>query len=146
MIVYLDSSLLVSAYLVDEPSHSEVISLFDNEELALITGTWTRIEVSGALVRAAKSGQIKVKDLLSILDQDLSEDGPITVVSCDQTDVETVSLDLVRTYGIRAMDAWHLATASLSLPVLSEQDERLGFATRDREQAQVCEALGFELI
>jgi uncharacterized protein len=57
LIVDVDSSVLARAYLVDEEGHAEATSLLEDPEIALITGTWTRIEVSGALVRAARVGR-----------------------------------------------------------------------------------------
>ncbi len=41
------------------------------------------------------------------------------------------------------MDAWHLATATLTLPPLAEPGEPIAFASRDQEQAAIAELLGF---
>lgn len=146
MIVYLDSSVLASAYLSDEATHDEAVAMFDDPELGLITGTWTRIEVSGALVRAARAGRGNVQGLLALLDADLATDGPVTVVAADQVHVETQALHLVRTHAIRAMDAWHLATATLVAPGLAEPGEAVGFATRDEAQSTVAEILGLRAV
>ena len=146
MIVYLDSSVLARAYLSDETGHNEAVAMLDDPELGLITGTWTRIEVSGALVRAARAGRGDEQGLLALLDADLAPDGPVTVVSTDQEDVETQALQLVRTHAIRAMDAWHLATATLIAPSLVERDEEVGFATRDQAQSAVAGTLGLRAV
>jgi uncharacterized protein len=53
-------------------------------DLGLITGTWSRVEVSGALVRAARAGRGDEKGLLSLLDGDLATDGPVTVIAADR--------------------------------------------------------------
>src|SRR5687767_12542017 len=45
---------------------------------------------------------------------------------------------------IRAMDAWHIATATL-LPELAT-GEPYAFASRDKEQAAVAELRGFTLV
>ena len=55
----------------------------------------------------------------------------MTVVAAAQREVEDRALALVREHAIRAMDAWHLAVAVLTLPVLAEPGEELGFASRD---------------
>jgi hypothetical protein len=81
--------------------------------------------------------------LLALLDADLGIDGPVTVVSTDQADVEAVALAMVRSHGLRAMDAWHLAVASLVLPDLLEAGESASFATRDAAQAEVAAGLGY---
>lgn len=57
MIVYLDSSVLARAYLTDEEGHEEAVALLHDADVAAATGTWTRMEVSGALVRAARTGR-----------------------------------------------------------------------------------------
>jgi predicted nucleic acid-binding protein len=144
LIAYIDSSVLVRAYLVDEPDHEEVVELLSNPQMVAVTGTWTRIEVSGALVRAARAGRGDEKGLLAILDADLGIDGPVTVVSANQVDIESEALVMVRVHGLRAMDAWHLAVAGLVLPDLLEPGETASFATRDAAQADVARALGYQ--
>ncbi|MGH7643025.1 MAG: type II toxin-antitoxin system VapC family toxin [Candidatus Dormibacteria bacterium] len=146
MIVYLDSSVLARAYLSDEDGHVEAAAMLDDPELALITGTWTRVEVSAALVRAARTSRGDEGGLLALLDADLAMGGPVTVVTAAQDDIETRSLALVRAHAIRAMDAWHLATASMVAPSLVEPGEEVGFSTRDQAQARVAEALGLRAI
>jgi hypothetical protein len=77
VIAYLDSSVLARAYLVDEDGHREAAGLLADPRIAPVTGTWTRIEVSGALVRAARAGRGDEKGLLALLDADLA--GPVIV-------------------------------------------------------------------
>jgi predicted nucleic acid-binding protein len=146
VIVYLDSSVLARAYLSDETGHDAAVAMLEDPELGLITGTWTRIEVSGALVRAARAGRGDERGLLALLDADVAVDGPVTVVGCAQEEVETEALRLVRTHAIRAMDAWHLATAKLAAPSLVERDEEVGFATRDEAQSAVAVTLGLRAV
>ncbi len=146
MIVYLDSSVLARAYLADEPGHAEVGVLLEDPDVALVTGTWTRVEVSGALGRAARAGRGDEADLLMLLDADLAADGPVTVVSAAQADVEAEALGLVRAYALRAMDAWHLAVAKLVLPSLAEPGEQAGFASRDEAQSAVAASLGMRVV
>ena len=92
MIAYLDSSVLARAYLADEDGHEHAVALLGDSEIAPVTGTWTRIEVS------------------------------------------------------RAMDSWHLAVASLTIPALAEPGEEIAFASRDEAQATIAELLGFTRI
>jgi predicted nucleic acid-binding protein len=142
LIVYVDSSVLARAYLNDEVGHLRAAELLQDPELALITGTWTRIETSGALVRAARAGRGDERGLLALLDADLGADGPVTVVTAPQDEIEDRALDLVRTHAMRALGAWHLATAALTLARLAEPGEEVGFASRDEAQASVAELLG----
>lgn len=144
MIVYLDSSVLARAYLADEDGHEEALALLDDREAATVTGAWTRIEVSGALIRASRSGRaVDIGGLLALLDADLSRAGPVTVLAADQRRIEELALKLVREHALRAMDAWHLAVAALAMPPLAEPGEALAFASRDEAQAAVSVRLGF---
>jgi uncharacterized protein len=146
VIVYLDSSVLARSYLDDEHGHKEAVALLENPDMKRVTGKWTRIEVSGALLRAARSGRNEADEhsLLTILDVDLGAKGRVTELAASQADVEQKALEIVREHALRTLDAWHLAVASLTVPALaaSEQEE-IGFASRDEEQAAVAEGLGF---
>lgn len=142
MIVYLNSSVLARAYLSDEAGHDEAAAMLEDPELGLITGTWTRVEVSGALVRAARAGRGDEPGLLALLDADLAPEGPVTVVAAPREDIEGHALQLVRAHAIRAMDAWHLAAAVLLTASLAEPGEEIGFATRDQAQSAVAATLG----
>ena len=121
------------------------MKLLSDPECAVVTGTWTRIEVSGALVRAARSGRGDQMLLLNSWQRDTAPEGPITVLSAPQEVIEADALNIVITYGIRAMDAWHLACASLAVPEIAG-NEPIAFASRDEEQAAVAQARGFTLV
>lgn len=146
MIVYLDSSVLARAYLADEDGHEEAEALLLHPDLATVTGTLTRVEVSGALVRAARVGRADADELLSLLDADLSSEGAVTMLAVAQERAEEQALKLVREHALRALDAWHLAVAWLTVPQLAEEGEQIGFATRDHAQAAVAERMGFTRI
>ena len=75
MIVYLDSSVLARACLADERGHDLAADLLNDDAVARVTGSWTRIEVSGAPVRAARARSMPVEDLLAVLDRDLIPTG-----------------------------------------------------------------------
>lgn len=143
MIVYLDSSYIVCGYLADEADHVQVRQLLRNPDHTTITGSWSRIEVTGALIRAATAHRGDREALLAAFEEDVSEvSGTLTVVDAEQAEIERIALDLVRTSGIRSTDAWHLACAHLALDELGEPGEERGFATRDAAQAAVARDLG----
>jgi predicted nucleic acid-binding protein len=147
VIAYVDSSVLVRSYLADEDGHEQAVALIGDLDIASVTGSLTRIEVSGALVRAARAGRpSRAPDesrLLALLDSDLGIDGPVTVVTAPQEQVETEALGIVRAHGLRAVDAWHLATAKLTVPRLAEPGEPTAFVTRDEALRAAAERLGF---
>lgn len=146
MIVYADSSVLVRAYLADEPGHHAARALLEDPDTILVTGSWTRIEVPGALVRAAKAQRGLRDELLRLWQTDIDSDGgSITVLVAKQDDIERAALQIVLDHGIRAMDAWHIATAALTVPELAA-DEPYGFASRDHAQSAVATTFGFHLV
>jgi predicted nucleic acid-binding protein len=146
VIVYADSSVLASAYLADEKHHRRAEQLLQDPDMVVVTGTWTRIEVTGALVRAARAGRGDQTMLLNSWEYDTSAEGSISLFSAPQEAVEQDAFDIVVAYGIRAMDAWHLACASLMVPRFASDDVPFAFAPRDKEQAAVAEARGFQII
>jgi predicted nucleic acid-binding protein len=146
VIVYLDSSVLARSYLHDEDGHKEAVALLEDPDITPVTGKLARIEVSGALLRAARSGRNETdeQDLLAMLDVDLGAKGRVTELTVPQADVEKKALELVREHALRTLDAWHLAVASLTVPALAESEqEEIAFASRDEDQATVAEQLGF---
>lgn len=147
MIAYLDSSALGRRYLVDEGERGIVQSLLDNPEITTISGSWTRIEITGALIRAARAGRGDVDELLARFDRDHSpSDAPLVLVDVEQADVEGLALAIVRRSGIRSMDARHLACASIAMEALADPGEERVFVTRDAEQEVEARALGFTVL
>jgi uncharacterized protein len=143
-VVYVDSSVVVRYYLPNDPGRDEVVALLNDDNAAVLTATLTRIESSGALVRAARSARTDPGEALARLDQDFA-DGVITLVSADQADVERNALHVVRTYGIRALDAIHIATAQLILPELAGPGDTSMFFSRDKEQADAANKVGLSV-
>jgi uncharacterized protein len=149
VIVYLDSSVLARSYLHDEDGHYEAVALLGDPDCTPVTGTWTRIEVSGALIRAARSGRVDTdeNDLLAVLDADLATRGRVSELVVPRADAEERTLGLVREHALRTLDAWHLAVASLTVPALAQPEkEEIAFASRDEDQAAVAEQLGFKRV
>ncbi|HEX4805385.1 MAG TPA: type II toxin-antitoxin system VapC family toxin [Conexibacter sp.] len=147
MIAYVDSSVLARALLTDEDGSEEVRRLLADRTIAKYTGRWTRIEVSAAIVRAARAGRpVLQADALMRLDAELRPGGRIKVLAADDTEVEAKALVLAREHGLRALDALHVALASIAVPQLADKGEPVGFASRDGEQGAVAAALGFAAV
>ncbi|MGH3321627.1 MAG: type II toxin-antitoxin system VapC family toxin [Nocardioidaceae bacterium] len=141
MLIYLDSSILTRAYLPDEPGHQEAAELVYGYEHLLVSATWTVVEVTSALTRAAKGRRADGPgDLLAVLAEDTGDDGTVTLVRADAVQVEDRVTAVVREHAIRSLDALHLAVAGLAARPLTEP---LGFAARDDAQGTVASALGF---
>jgi predicted nucleic acid-binding protein len=147
VIAYLDSSLLTRAYLSDEAGHEAANEVMARRDIAFVTGRFTRIEVSGALMRAVRAGRHSSREVaLAALDSDLGPGGRVAEANPPAQDVEHIALALVREHGLRTLDALHLAVASIVLPKLADKGEPIGFASRDGDQATVAESLGFAAV
>lgn len=147
MIAYLDSSVLTRAYLADEAEQGRVRELLDSTDIVTVSATLSRIEVTGALVRAARAHRGDEDALLAAFASDLAAaGGSLVLLDARQAEIEAIALQIVRAHGIRSLDAWHLACAALAAEELLEPGERLAFATRDAEQAAAARQLGFELV
>jgi uncharacterized protein len=141
-IAYVDSSLVVRHYLPDEPGQPEASAIIEDEAIAIVTAPLTRIEVSGALVRAARSRRVEsIGDALDRLDDDF-DGGLITMIGVDDERLHRSALQIVRDHGLRALDAIHIATALLAFPELVEDDDEAMFIGRDDAQRSVAELLG----
>ena len=94
-VAYIDSSVLVRYYLPLDPHHDEAIALIDDDDTAIVTSSWTRIEASGALVRASRSQRVSPDAALARLDEDTSV-GPITLISVPQAEAESIAWPFAR--------------------------------------------------
>jgi predicted nucleic acid-binding protein len=147
VIAYVDSSVLARAYLRDEAGSDEVKRLLADRRIAKYTGRWTRIEVTAAIVRAARGHRPVDRDeALADLDNDLRPGGSIDVIAADDAEVEAKALAIAREHGLRALDALYLALAAIAIPKLADKGEPLGFASRDGDQATVAGSLGFAAV
>lgn len=146
MLVYLDSSVLARAYLRDEPGYVEAAAFLEGDDF-LVTCTLTIIEVTSALVRADKANRVADLDqVMCAFNDDIGPDGPVTTIGAEQSLIENTALTIVRQFGIRTLDALHLAVADLSARQLAGDEETVAFASRDEDQRTAAEALGFALV
>ena len=148
MIAYVDSSVLARAYLRDEDGSEEARRLLADPRIAKVTGRWTRIEVSAAIVRAVRGRRPVDRDrALADLDADLRHaTGRVEVIAAPDAEVEARALVIARAHGLRALDALHVALAAIAIPKLADKGEPLAFASRDGDQAIVAESLGFAAV
>lgn len=144
VIVYLDSSSIARSYLSDE-ADDVARRLIDDPDTTTISGSWSRIEVTGALVRAERAG--RARNALRRFESEIAPRvGKIHLVDSDQAELEHLALTIVRSTGMRSMDAWHLSSAAFALDALADPGEGRAFLTRDAEQHRVAEALGFTVL
>jgi uncharacterized protein len=144
VIIYVDSSALARAYLPDEADHGPANQMLIGED-ALVTSTWTLVEVTSALTRAARNGRVDLDSLLAAFESDTAADGPVTLLRPDHAAVEARATEIVRQHALRSLDALHLAVAEIAAMPLAAPEE-CGFASRDRAQAEVAAKLGFVVV
>lgn len=145
MIVYVDPSVIVRALLPDEAGHEQARSAVLSSTDALITGSWSRVEVAAALARASKASRGAAAVLQKGAEAIFTEQY-VVPIDAEQAEVELLAKDLVWSWAIRPLDAWHLACAQLAREDLLDTDEELGFMSFDKEQARVAEKLGFTVL
>ncbi len=145
VLVYVDSSVLARAYLPDEIGHESAVALLHGREHLLVTSAWSLVEVTSALTRAvrAQRGGDHLEALLALVDADMGDDGPVTLLRTDHGQVEVRARQIVHEHALRSLDALHLAVAEIAAWPLTEPHEFLGFATRGNAQRNAALALGF---
>ncbi len=144
-VAYVDSSIIVRHYLEDELGQVAASAVIEDPDTAIVTATLSRIEVSGALVRAARGNRVSsLRGALDRLDEDFDQ-GLITMVAADENEVHNIALEIVRTHGLRALDAIHVATAILVLHEITESGDETFFVGCDDAQTSVAQQLGLTL-
>lgn len=98
-----------------------------------MSGTWTHVEVTSALVRASRAGQLAdLHGILAVLASDTSDDGPVTLLQASREALESRAIQIVAAHALRSLDALHLAYAELVAAPLAERDELLHIRPRAR--------------
>jgi predicted nucleic acid-binding protein len=141
--IYADSSVLVRAYLADEPGSDAARALLFGDGNGVVTSEIARLEFASAVTRAMRAHRIDAAgDYLAAFDVDCGSDGPITLLALRSEPVLTSAHHLVTKHGLRSLDALHLAVALDLRGTLS--DGELTFATHDEEQAAAAVAEGLD--
>lgn len=136
MILYLDASALVKAY-VDEMGSPEVHAVIDRAEM-IGTAAITRVEVSAGLAKAARMKILSSSAAEQAVSQFRLEWTRLIRIRISDSLIRSAD-DLVWRFGLRGYDAVHLSAAlvwqeSLAEPVsLATYDRQLWEAGRDSE-------------
>jgi predicted nucleic acid-binding protein len=136
LIIYLDTSALVKAY-VEEAGSAEVRALFERED-SLATGALTKAEMAAALSRAARLGYVSAESAQAAWQQ-FCRDWPTLVrIKVSEAILERAAA-LAWEYQLRGYDAMHLA-AALSCQEFGDQSVMV--ASFDRELWRAAQAAG----
>ncbi len=143
MLRFLDSSLIVRAYLPDEAGQAEVYTfLADGRSVASELAT---VEVTRGLVGAHRAGRLsddEFEQTLAQVDVDLGGERLVGIIPFTGSPTLARARELVLAHRLRTLDAIHLAVADLDARRLAEPDLELHFLTRDADQATAARALG----
>ena len=135
---FLDTSALAKRYIVEQGTQ-RVVALVEGAD-RLIVSRLTMVEVTSALARRARTGNLTTDQLSSILNAFETELRDRFAVMELGTPVMTRATDLARVHGLRAADAIQLACALLaggsrpaeaSLTLVSSDEELNGAAARE---------------
>lgn len=142
-LLYADPSALLRAYFADEPEHAELRSMLLEGEEPVVTSEVSRVELASATRAAARGGRLRSwRALLTRIDADCQEEGPIALIRLRPEVVLPVAYGLVLERRLRTLDAIHLAVAAEECPALAGNDD-IVFVTRDRDQAAAAATAGF---
>ena len=140
---YADASALARAYLADEPGHDELRTLLLAGEQRVVTSEVSRIELASAVHAAGRARRSRSWErLLARIEVNFRPGGPTELLELRPAVVLDRCYRLVVDYGLRTLDALHLAVALEECPAL---DDDIVFVTRDADQASAAAAIGLAL-
>jgi predicted nucleic acid-binding protein len=144
--LYVDASVIVTAYFRDEPDHDRYrVMLFEEGGPAVVSEV-VRAEVASAVWAASRAGRIADGDVvISRFDTDCAEGGPVKLLALRSGPVIDRAVQLIREHRLRSLDAIHLAVALEDARWLAGE-EGLVFATCDQAQSRAAIALGLRVV
>jgi len=142
-LLFLETSALAKRYIIEEGT-PHVLELFESED-RLAVSRLALVEVTSAVVRRAKAGDISGDDLVSLL-QTLEDDfrTRFSVIELAAATI-TRSVDLVRAYALRAADAIQLGCALMAAGG-SPHSSNFLFVSSDEELNAAARKEGFTIL
>ena len=140
---FVDSSVVVRAFLSDEPHHELAHAVVFGEE-PVLASELALLECEAAFRRGQRLGRIDLRmcdRLCDAVAAHLGADGPTTTLSSDLGVVVDRAREIVHDLPVRSLDALHLAVADIDGRRVAGEGG-LVFVTADRAQAEAAVALG----
>ncbi|RJQ83152.1 type II toxin-antitoxin system VapC family toxin [Amycolatopsis panacis] len=141
-VYYADTSAVVSAFVADEPQHSELRELLFGGDHRVLTSELTRIEWANVMTAAERTGRIP--DACEFLDEfdALGRDAALGLIPFRPARVFRPAQRLVaENHPLRTLGALHLAVAMHETADLTG-GEPITLVTRDERQADAAKANG----
>jgi len=140
MILYLDTSALVKAYIAEEFSH-EVMSHISHADI-IATHRIAFIEAHAAFARLSRENKLTDVALMTTKQAFVNDWGNYLQIENTQALMEH-AVDLAEAFALRAYDSVHLAAAAM----LSKQsNQMITFACFDRHLNKAAKVLGLQLL
>jgi predicted nucleic acid-binding protein len=140
MLVYLDASVWVKRYVIEEGSKR--VRRWFRKGPVVATSALALIEVMSTLVRKERAGELEVAEMETSLDA--AEDDFERFASVPlSSGVTNNARFLSRRYGLRGADTLHLAAARWIANQPTFADDPIGVVTSDRELAEAAGQAGF---
>ncbi|MCL8207482.1 MAG: type II toxin-antitoxin system VapC family toxin [Actinomycetia bacterium] len=140
MLLYLDSSALVKLY-VNEPGSDQVHTLVQQASV-VATSLIAYPEARAAVARRLREGALTADHALRIKAGLAADWGAFWVIPV-RDDIARTAGDLSELYGLRGMEALHLASA---LWLDRQHEDRVRFAVWDRRLATGAQAAGLLVV
>jgi predicted nucleic acid-binding protein len=143
--LYADTSAIIRAYMNDEPEQAALERLLLRAAEPVLTLEIARVEFGGAMVRAVRAGRVRRADeLIRRFDRDCGESAGIALVPLDRDPMLRDAHRLSVAYGLRALDAMHVA-AAITESRRWPGPGPLRFVTRDEDQAAAARTEGLAI-
>jgi hypothetical protein len=144
-VTYADASVLVRAYMLDEPLHQRAKAMVFGG-MGVVSSEIAALEFTSALSRAATGGRVRTsKRLVQAFEQDCAAEGPISLLPFEPAPVFAATRRLVAGHALRTLDALHLAVAMTDGRAAAGTGALL-FATFDAQQARAARAEGLRVV
>jgi predicted nucleic acid-binding protein len=139
MLVYLDASVWVKRYVIEEGSRR--VQEWLKKGPIVATSSLALIEVMSTLVRKERAGELDVAKMeasLETVEEDFERLASVPLSSGVTNNARVLS----RRYGLRGGDTLHLAAARWIVNQPTFADDPIGLVTSDRELAEAAVQAG----
>jgi predicted nucleic acid-binding protein len=148
-VLYADTSVIVRAYLTDEPDHPVARRLVLATAEAVVTSELTRVEFAAAIRRAERAYRISAgHQFLRTFDRDCGPNSLVSLLPFERAPTLDDAYRLADVHGLKSIDALQLAVALATARGQggSKAATPLRFATRDEDQAAAARAEGLTVV
>lgn len=142
MLVYLDASVWLKRYVIEEGS--ERVRRWFREGPVVATSPLALIEVMSTLVRKERAGELELENMETSLEAAEADYNRFAIVPLSDRGTN-ISRRLARQYGLTGADTMHFAATRWMSTRDHFQDESIGLVTSDRELAEAAESDGLDV-